>query len=464
MNVAIIGGGFTGLTAAYELLQKGHTVTLFEKAPILGGLAYGFREKNWNWSLEYAYHHLFTNDEAILSLIHELNFDDHVLIKRPITATYIEGKIYRLDSAKTLLQFPLLTPIDRIRTGMMIAGAKINPLWKPLERYTTKTIVEHLGGSAGWKTLWEPLMIGKFGPYADRIAASWFWARIKKRTERLCYIQGGFQALIERLSDEIRSRGGKIHTDIEVQHITLESGIRNPPVGEAGQELGKKQSSSGTTRLHLPSARADGGQVKQFMIHTPHKTFMCDNVLLTIPTPLLRKTAPLIPDSYFRLPMSIPHLHAQTLILETKEPILSDVYWLNVNDRSFPFLAVVAHTNFIDKKHYGGHHITYFGNYLPSDHPYISMPKEQVLKTFLPFIKRITNYELRITHSFLFTGPFAQPVHEVNYSDKAPKLETPLEGLYLANMDSIYPWDRGTNYAVELGKKAAARIIENHST
>ena len=116
----------------------------------------------------------------------------------------------------------------------------------------------------------------------------------------------------------------------------------------------------------------------------------------------------------------------------------------------------------MDKKHYGGRHLTYIGNYLPSDHPYLTLNKDQLLKKFLPYIKRLCpsmNYE-RITNTYLFVGPYAQPVHQIHYSKKAPKLKTPVPHVFLANMDSIYPWDRGTNYAVELGQKAARAIIQ----
>lgn len=165
-------------------------------------------------------------------------------------------------------------------------------------------------------------------------------------------------------------------------------------------------------------------------------------------------------------PLSIPHLHAQVLVLETKEPILKDVYWLNITDRSFPFLAVVAHTNFMDKKHYGNRHLTYVGNYLPDNHPYLSMTKQQLLKKFLPYLKRLSlnpaspagGSKLKTLNSYLFTAPFAQPVHQLYYSKRAPKIVTGIPNVYLANMDSIYPWDRGTNYAVELGQKAARAI------
>ena len=440
MRIAITGGGITGLTAGYILTKSGHTVTIFEKESYLGGLAYGFKQKNWEWSLEAAYHHLFTNDDAILSLLNEIGLKDKVIIKRPVTATLYQGKTYQLDSAKSLLTFPGLSFIDRLRTGILIGVMKLNPWWQPLEAITAHDLFKTLGGNEGWKTIWEPLMTGKFGTYADTIAASWLWARIKKRTPSLAYIEGGFQTFINRLEKKIKDQGGTIFTGTAIKSI-------------------------------------DNDQPDTFVIHHGNKKETFDKVLLTIPTPLATKVINFDQQqtenrktsnfkgltSYFQKPLTIPHLHAQVLILETTEPLLKDTYWLNITDRSFPFLAVVAHTNYMDKRHYGGHNITYVGNYLPATHPFIKLTKEELIKTFLPYLKKlnpsITYSQLTTYNPQLFTAPFAQPVQQKHYSTLAPKLQTPIPNLYLANMDSIYPWDRGTNYAVELGEKAAKTMM-----
>ncbi len=42
---------------------------------------------------------------------------------------------------------------------------------------------------------------------------------------------------------------------------------------------------------------------------------------------------------------------------------------------NIPFLALVEHTNYIDRQHYGGDHIVYCGDYVTPDHPYLSMEK-----------------------------------------------------------------------------------------
>jgi protoporphyrinogen oxidase len=404
LHIAVVGGGFTGLAAAYELTKRGQKVTLFEAGPVLGGLAKGFRPPagGWEWSLECSYHHWFTNDRAALGFIKELGLQNKLIIRRPITANLYNGKPYQLDSPLNLFLFPRLSIVDKLRTAALLAFLKIMPFWKPLENLTAEQLLTSIGGNKAYHVLWEPLFVGKFGDFAPKVQAAWFWARIKKRTPSLMYMEGGFKTLIDTLENTIKKQGGKI--------------IHN----------------------------------SQFTIHNSQ----FDKVLLTVPTQIAQKILPEIKTP------PIPHLWAQTLILETDKPILDRVYWLNITDRSFPFLAAVAHTNFMDKKYYGNHHLTYFGNYLPAGHPYLSLTKDELLKEFLPFIKKIGNWKLEIVNSFLFTAPFAQPVHELHYSQKIPPFTTPLPNVYLANMDFIVPWDRGVNYAIELGQKAAKTILK----
>ena len=53
MNIAIIGAGFAGLTAALDLAKAGHTVTVFEANSRPGGLGAGFKAAHWDWELEH---------------------------------------------------------------------------------------------------------------------------------------------------------------------------------------------------------------------------------------------------------------------------------------------------------------------------------------------------------------------------------------------------------------------------
>jgi hypothetical protein len=85
-----------------------------------------------------------------------------------------------------------------------------------------------------------------------------------------------------------------------------------------------------------------------------------------------------------------------------------------------------------------------------------------MLEMFDPYLRKINpNYAKTIIDYKLFKNPFAQPIVPVNYSKIIPGLTTPLKNVFLANMEQVYPWDRGTNYAVELGQRVARKIISN---
>ena len=125
-------------------------------------------------------------------------------------------------------------------------------------------------------------------------------------------------------------------------------------------------------------------------------------------------------------------------------------------------LAVVEHTNFMSKHHYNNEHLVYVGNYLSPEDKRYSMNAKEILGLYDGILRKINRrYKKNIIGVELFKAPFAQPIIETNYSRLIPPLHTPLKGVYLANIQQVYPWDRGTNYSVELGKRAADAILSD---
>ncbi|MFZ0545537.1 MAG: FAD-dependent oxidoreductase, partial [Candidatus Promineifilaceae bacterium] len=127
----------------------------------------------------------------------------------------------------------------------------------------------------------------------------------------------------------------------------------------------------------------------------------------------------------------------------------------------FPFLALVEHTNYIDKKHYGGDHVIYCGDYVTPDHPYFDMDKDELVQLFAGHLSKF-NPDFKtdwIRKSWLYRAKYAQPVPELNHSKNIPAIETPVPNLFFASMSQVYPWDRGTNYAVEIGRLAAEKML-----
>ncbi len=427
MRIAIIGAGPTGLAAAYDLTRAGHEVVLYEAGEQVGGLAGGFREPHWEWSLEKFYHHWFRSDRAILGLISELGWSDQVLFPRPYTVLYYQGKFYPADSVWTALRFflPRFPPADVIRFGAVGTYLKLTSRWQRLERVPAATWLRRWAGRWIYEAVWEPMLVGKFGEeYVEEVNMAWFWARIKSRTTRLGTFVGGFQAFFDRFAAVLRESGATIQLKATV------TGIFPGPGGH-------------------------------FRVETVQESGDYDAVICTASPTLATRMIPDLPKDYAARLQSLKSLGAVVLIVALDRP-LTQYYWHNLpKSAGFPFLALVEHTNFVSPSYFGGDHLLYCGDYLPPGHDYFRLSKEELLEHFLQAFPRFNPSFRRswVRQSWLWRATYAQPVPPVNHSQNIPDLRTPIPGLYFASMSQVYPWDRGTNYAVELGRKVAGLIL-----
>jgi protoporphyrinogen oxidase len=213
MNTAIIGAGYAGLSVAYDLAKAGHKVTIYEAADHVGGLAAGFKEPHWDWSVEAYYHHWFASDKHMLGLIEELGLSDKVLFPRPYTVLLHKGKWYPFDSILKALLYPGLGfGINKIRFGFVGLYLRLTNNWRSLERVTVDEWMRKWAGDEVYEMMWEPLVIGKFGEtYAKQVPMAWLWARLKARTTRLGTYVGGFQAFADDFADILQKMGVTLH-------------------------------------------------------------------------------------------------------------------------------------------------------------------------------------------------------------------------------------------------------------
>ena len=421
-RTAVLGAGALGLTIAYRLADQGHDVVVLEREQLPGGLAAGFEVEPGIW-LDRFYHHLFESDLNAIALIKEIGLGDELVWKRPLTVTLRDGIAYQLDSPASLLRFKPLRLIDRLRMGVWLAYLRTLKGPARLEGQTAAEWVRRQMGARVYDVVWGPLLRGKFGVLAEQIAMPWFWARVHDRTAQLGYLHGGFQRLYDRLAERIRDAGGTLRLGTEVTEI------RSDPAGG----------------LRIMTAAGDAISV--------------DRVVSTLAVRLTCRLAPELPDSYRSRHEWGTAYGAHCLVLALDRP-LTESYWMNVNDPGYPFMALVEHTNYMERADYGGRHLVYLGNYRPMDDPLLRTPTVEVLAQFSPHLARI-NPAFRpnwVTDAWSFAAPFAQPIVTTEYRDHIPPFETPVPGLWVASMFQVYPHDRGQNYSIELAERLVARL------
>jgi len=433
MHFGIVGGGIAGLTAALRLAQAGQQVTLWERGSRFGGQAAAFPVEGNN--LEYFYHHLFQSDREIVALINELGIGDNLLWLPSNVGYFADGKSFPLNGAKDLLKLGIIPFHDRVRLGLVTAYLQKVKDWKKYEKITAeKWLRRALGDRAYRKTLGAQLD-AKFGRYQSEVAMVWFWGKIWLRTtsrkspldqEKLGYIKGSFNVLIDTLVERARKEGADLH------------------VGYGPSEL--QQAADGRWNVLFEGAEPT----------------VCDRVIVTTPSPIMSKLVPALPDDYRAKLHGLTYEAAAVALLQLSQP-LSDIYWLNIADPDMPFTGVIEHTNFMPSADYGGKHYVYLSKYMETDHPYFSMPEDQLIETYIPYLKRINPAFDRswIEKWWVFRERAAQPIVTLNYSEKIPDHRTPLTNLYLANTSQIYPEDRGTNYSVRLGNQISKLVLED---
>lgn len=452
MIVGIIGGGFAGMTAAYELGKLGYKTVIFERMTELGGLASTFQVEP-GVPLERGYHHWFTSDTHVVAQLQELGIGDRVQWIPSKTGWFEQGKIWSMVSPTDLMKLGTIPLLDRIRLGA--ATGYLTYLQRDKKNlYKYESITAHdwwkkYTGDNVWDKVWSPMFRGKFGARADEVPMVWHWFKIVLRIgsrrglnkEELGYPRGSFQVLIDALEKAIEQKGGIILKGATVKRVVVENNVA------VGIELAEDEN----TRAALQRAN---------ILPNERGYIPFDRVYSSAPSFATLKFVHELPNAYVAKMNEAKYMGAALIILKLKQQ-MTPWYWLNIADRSMPFVATIEQTNFIPPEVYNNKHIMYVSNYLDASSPYFQMTRDELFNAYVPHLKKLNpNFSPDWVEEFWhFKEAAAQPVFPLHYSKKIPPLHTPIKNFYLGNTTQIYPEDRGTNYSVRLGQDIA-RLID----
>jgi protoporphyrinogen oxidase len=423
-RVVVIGAGAMGLAAAYHALKRGHQVTVLEAAPEAGGMAAHF--DLGGLSIERYYHFVCKADRPTFDLMAELGIGDKMRWVPTSMGYYVDGKLYPWGDPVSLLKFPKLSLIEKLRYGaMMFFSTKRND-WQSLENVSAKDWITGWCGRAVYDRLWAPLFRLKFFEYADNISAAWIWTRFKRvgtsrrslLQEELGYIEGGSETLVHALTRAIAERGGVLKL------------------------------STPATRVETKAGRVTG-------VTAGGEFFPADAVISTMPTPHVSRIAPDLTAEERARYDAIANIGVACVVFRLKRAITPH-FWVNIVDKRFEIPGIVEFSNLRPT----GDTVVYIPYYMPVTHPKFARDDAFFRAEGLGYLQLI-NPSLREDDIVAFhVGRLrhAQPVCPPGFAKMLPPVQTSIAGLQIADTCFYYPEDRGISESVRFAKLMAERV------
>jgi protoporphyrinogen oxidase len=423
-RVAVIGAGAMGLAAAYHAQKAGHRVVVYEADRVPGGMAAHF--DFGGLSLERFYHFVCKADRPTFELMEELGIADKMRWVPTRMGVYTGGRLHEWGDPLALLKFPGLSPIEKLRYGLMMFMATRRKSAGALEQISARQWIESWCGPRVYDAMWRPLFDLKFYEFADDISAAWLWTRIKRvgtsrrslLQEELGYIDGGSETLVRALVDAIGKAGGSVRLGAPVAEVLVENGA-------------------------VKGVRS-GGACEPY-----------NAVISTIPTPLVSKMIPGLPEEAKRAYDAIKNIGVVCLVFKLKRSVTQN-FWVNVFD---PTIKIPGFVEF-SRLRPTGDTIVYVPYYMPTTSENWRRSDADLLDEAFGYLRRVNPAIADADRIDAKAGRllYAQPVCPPGFASMIPKTQTSIAGLQIADTCFYYPEDRGVSEGARLAKLMAAAI------
>ncbi len=286
MDVAVVGGGITGLACAHYLLGHGFRPIVLEATRQFGQLSTRSRHRNLTFD---GFHLAFRrNDTALCGLVSDLNLD-HLLRWRPTTrgVAMPSGQCRGISRSRDLLSWPGLSLGNRLRMlSATYASLRLYPYVRSLDDITAADWLTKLYGKRTFEQAWRPVLEALFSAeYAEEVPAYRAWQRLRHEMSReqsvRGYLRGGLDLLCQRLAKSIVERGGEVRlgtpvhgfearpervvVDLGEKELAAEALILTPALAEL-TSLGQSFSRSAAWALPLPEPQRELSMVSALVL------------------------------------------------------------------------------------------------------------------------------------------------------------------------------------------------------
>jgi protoporphyrinogen oxidase len=424
LRVAVLGAGPMGLAAAYQACLDGREVVVFEAGDRIGGMAASF--DFGGMQIERYYHFHCTTDKAFLETIKELGIDGAMRWNNTLMGFFYKGKLYDWGSLISLLSFPELNLVEKFRYGLHAFVSSKTNTWKHLDEVPAKQWIKKWVGEHAYEVLWTQSFDMKFHRYADQVSAAWIWSRVRRLArsrdrlmrEKLGYLEGGSETLLQAMKKRIVERGGVIRLSTPATRVVLEDGAVK------GVEA--------------------GGQLERF-----------DAVISTVPLPFATSILKDLPEEILNRYRAIDYMAVACVIAKLKKRV-TDKFWINIHDPEMDIPGLIEYTNLRPMENT----IVFAPYYLPGDHPKYKDPDEVFVAKMKSHLKRINPLltDADILDVRVHRYRYAQPVCPPGFGSLLPSPYLPYKNLFVADTSFYYPEDRGISESIELARNMARAI------
>lgn len=425
-RIAVLGAGPMGLAVAYQLVQDGHHPVIYEADDRIGGMTASFDFDGL--PIERYYHFHCTSDHDFMQVLQELGLQSRLQWVNTKMGYWYQNRLQDWGNPLALLRFKGLGLPAKLRYGVHAFAAVKRNDWKALDDIEATGWIQRWVGPQAYEVLWRRLFDYKFYDYSDQLSAAWIWSRIRRIgrsrydlfREKLGYLEGGSDTLLQGMKDYILANGGTLKL------------------------------SSPVSRVHMSNGKVTG-------VQSGDTVDAFDKVISTVPLPYVPRMMPDLPAELLEKYAALKNIAVVCVIVKLAQPLTRN-FWLNTNDDDMDIPGLVEYTNLRPL----GPHVVYAPFYMPGEHPKYAEPDSVFIDKVKRYLKKI-NPALRdddflAVHASRYR--YAQPVCPPGFLNSLPPCKLPVEGLWAADTSYYYPEDRGISESIGFGRKLAQQAVQ----